>query len=213
MLKIVQTKPYDDQKMGTAGLRKKSKVAMQENYVENFVQSIFDAIGGVEGKTFILGGDGRFYNKIALQKILKMSAANGMKKIIVGQNGYLSTPTSSRVLLKNKADGGFVLTASHNPGGPNGDFGIKYAIASGGQCPTSLSDKIYENSKKISEYKTLDTADVDLSTISKQNLAGMEIEIIDSLNDYINMMEEIFYFPMTFSNRKNTGSYFYMYYW
>ncbi|MBQ8672312.1 MAG: alpha-D-glucose phosphate-specific phosphoglucomutase [Alphaproteobacteria bacterium] len=195
MLKIVQTKPYDDQKMGTAGLRKKSKVAMQENYVENFVQSIFDAIGGVEGKTFILGGDGRFYNKIALQKILKMSAANGMKKIIVGQNGYLSTPTSSRVLLKNKADGGFVLTASHNPGGPNGDFGIKYAIASGGQCPTSLSDKIYENSKKISEYKTLDTADVDLSTISKQNLAGMEIEIIDSLNDYINMMEEIFDFP------------------
>lgn len=195
MLKIVQTKPYDDQKMGTAGLRKKSKVAMQENYVENFVQSIFDAIGGVEGKTFILGGDGRFYNKIALQKILKMSAANGMKKIIVGQNGYLSTPTSSRVLLKNKADGGFVLTASHNPGGPNGDFGIKYAIASGGQCPTSLSDKIYENSKKISEYKTLDTADVDLSTIGKQNLAGMEIEIIDSLNDYINMMEEIFDFP------------------
>ncbi len=195
MLKIVQTKPYDNQKMGTAGLRKKSKVAMQENYVENFVQSIFDAIGGVEGKTFILGGDGRFYNKIALQKILKMSAANGMKKIIVGQNGYLSTPTSSRVLLKNKADGGFVLTASHNPGGPNGDFGIKYAIASGGQCPTSLSDKIYENSKKISEYKTLDTADVDLSTIGKQNLAGMEIEIIDSLNDYINMMEEIFDFP------------------
>jgi len=194
MLKIVQTKPYGDQKMGTAGLRKKSKVAMQENYVENFVQSIFDAIGGVEGKTFILGGDGRFYNRIALQKILKMAAANGMKKIIVGQNGYLSTPTSSRVLLKNKADGGFVLTASHNPGGPNGDFGIKYAIATGGQCPTSLSDKIYENSKKIAEYKILETTDVDLSKIGVQKLAEMEIEVIDSLNDYINMMEKIFDF-------------------
>ena len=156
MLKIIPTTPYNDQKMGTAGLRKKSKIVEQPNYVENFVQSIFDTIGGVEGKTFVLGGDGRYYNNIAIQKIMKMAAANGMKKLIVGQNGFISTPTSSRVLLDSKADGGFVLTASHNPGGKNGDFGIKYAIASGGQCPTSVSDKIYENSKKISEYKTLD---------------------------------------------------------
>ncbi|MBP1532503.1 MAG: alpha-D-glucose phosphate-specific phosphoglucomutase, partial [Alphaproteobacteria bacterium] len=194
MLKTIQTKPYTDQKMGTAGLRKKSKVAMQENYVENFVQSIFDAIGGVKGQTFILGGDGRFYNKVAIQKIMKMAAANGMKKMIVGQNGYLSTPTSSKVLLKNKADGGFVLTASHNPGGENGDFGIKYAVSTGGQCPTSLSDKIYENSKNISEYKILDTADIDISKIGTQKLGDMEIEVIDSLNDYVEMMQEIFDF-------------------
>ena len=194
MIKTVQTKPYTDQKMGTAGLRRKSKVASQENYVENFVQSIFDAIGGVKGQTFILGGDGRYYNKVAIQKILKMAAANGMKKVIVGQNGFISTPTSSRVLLKNKADGGFVLTASHNPGGPNGDFGIKYAVSTGGQCPTSLSDKIYANTLNIKEYKILDADDVDLSKIGTQKLGDMEIEVIDSLQDYIDMMENIFDF-------------------
>ena len=194
MIKTVQTKPYTDQKMGTAGLRRKSSVASQENYVENFVQSIFDAIGGVNGQTFILGGDGRYYNNVAIQKILKMAAANGMKKIIVGQNGFISTPTSSRVLLKNKADGGFVLTASHNPGGPKGDFGIKYAVATGGQCPTSLSDKIYANTLNIKEYKILDAEDVDLSKVGTQKLGDMEIEVIDSLKDYIEMMDNIFDF-------------------
>lgn len=194
MLKVVPTKPYDDQKMGTAGLRRKSKVVMQENYIENFVQSVFDAIGGVQGKTFILGGDGRYYNKVAIQKIMKMSAANGMKKMIVGQNGFVSTPASSNILLKNKADGGFVLSASHNPGGINGDFGIKYAVASGGQCPTSVSDKIYENTKKITEYKILDEDDIDLSTIGVQKLDNMEIEVIDPIKDYVEMMENIFDF-------------------
>ena len=194
MLKIVKTTPYADQKMGTAGLRKKSKEASQENYVENFVQSIFNAIGGVEGKTFVLGGDGRYYNKIALQKIMKMAAANGMKKLIVGQNGYISTPTSSRVLLDNHADGGFVLTASHNPGGINGDFGIKYATSTGGQCPTQISDKIYENSKTISEYKTLDAPDVDLSKLGTQKLGDMEIEVIEPVAIYAEMMEKIFDF-------------------
>lgn len=194
MLKIVKTTPYTDQKMGTAGLRKKSKIATQENYLENFVQSVFNAIGGVEGQTFILGGDGRYFNKVAIQKIMKMAAANGMKKMIVGQNGFISTPTSSRVLLSNKADGGFVLTASHNPGGLNGDFGIKYAVASGGQCPTSISDKIYENTKQITEYKILDADDVDLSELGTQKLGNMEIEIIDPVEVYAGMMEEIFDF-------------------
>ena len=194
MLKIVPTTPYDDQKMGTAGLRKKSKTVEQPNYVENFVQSIFDTIGGVEGKTFVLGGDGRYFNKIAIQKIMKMAAANGMKKLIVGQDGLISTPTSSRVLLDNKADGGFVLTASHNPGGKNGDFGIKYATATGGQCPTAVSDKIYENSKNIREYKILDAPDVDLSRLGTQKLGNMEIEVIDYLTPYVEMMEEIFDF-------------------
>ncbi|MBR1840564.1 MAG: alpha-D-glucose phosphate-specific phosphoglucomutase [Alphaproteobacteria bacterium] len=194
MLKTVRTAPYTDQKMGTAGLRKKSKIATQENYLENFVQSVFNAVGGVEGQTFILGGDGRYFNKTAIQKIMKMSAANGMKKMIVGQYGLMSTPTSSRVLLKNKADGGFVLTASHNPGGINGDFGIKYAVASGGQCPTSVSDKIYENTKNIQEYKILDVSDVDLSRLGMQKLGDMEIEVIDPINEYVQMMEEIFDF-------------------
>ena len=195
MIKIVKTTPYTDQKMGTAGLRKKSKEASQENYVENFVQSIFNAIGGVNGKIFVLGGDGRYYNKIAIQKIIKMAAANGMKKLIIGQNGYISTPTSSRVLLDNRADGGFVLTASHNPGGINGDFGIKYATATGGQCPTQISDKIYENSKNICEYKTLEAPDVNLSKLGIQKLGNMEIEIIEPISIYAKMMEEIFDFP------------------
>lgn len=194
MLKVIKTTAYNDMKMGTAGLRKKSKVVLQENYLENFVQSVFNAIGGVEGLTFILGGDGRYYNKIAIQKIMKMAAANGMKKMIVGQNGFISTPASSHVLLMNKADGGFVLSASHNPGGINGDFGIKYAVASGGQCPTAISDKIYEISKTISEYKTLDEPDVDLSKLGTQKLGNMEIEVIDPVKDYVEMMENIFDF-------------------
>ncbi len=134
MIQTISTTPYLDQKMGTAGIRKKVKTVMQPNYLENFVQSLFDSIGGVTGQTFVLGGDGRYYNDIALQKIIKMAAANGMKKLIVGQNGFLSTPASSRVLLKNHADGGLTLSASHNPGGINGDFGIKYATSNGGQC-------------------------------------------------------------------------------
>ena len=194
MLKVIKTTAYNDMKMGTAGLRKKSKVVLQENYLENFVQSVFNAIGGVEGLTFILGGDGRYYNKIAIQKIMKMAAANGMKKMIVGQNGFISTPASSHVLLMNKADGGFVLSASHNPGGINGDFGIKYAVATGGQCPTAISDKIYEISKTISEYKTLDEPDVDLSKLGTQKLGNMEIEVIDPVKDYVEMMENIFDF-------------------
>jgi len=131
---------------------------------------------------------------VAIQKIIKMAAANGMKKIIVGQNGFISTPASSHVLLMNKADGGFVLSASHNPGGVNGDFGIKYAVASGGQCPTSISDKIYEISKTINEYKILDAEDVDLSRLGVQKLDNLEIEVIDPVKDYVDMMEHIFDF-------------------
>ena len=194
MLKIIKTTPYTDQKMGTGGLRKKSRVVAQPNYVENFVQSIFDTIGGVEGKTFVLGGDGRYYNKQAIQKIIKMAAANGVKKLIIGQNGFISTPASSHILLKNKADGGFVLSASHNPGGIDGDFGIKYATASGGQCPTAISDKIFANSKNISQYKISDADDIDLSKIGRQQLENMEIEVIDPVTEYAKMLEAIFDF-------------------
>lgn len=194
MIKTIQTTPYTDQKMGTAGLRKKSKVVMQEHYVENFVQSIFNVIGDLHGKTYVLGGDGRFYNDIAIQKIIKMAAANGVSKLIIGQNGFFSTPASSNIILKNKLDGGFVLSASHNPGGENGDFGIKYANQSGGQCPSSTSDEIYRQTLNIKEFKICDVPDIDLSKLGKQEVCGMEIEIIDPVIDYVEMMEHIFDF-------------------
>ncbi len=194
MIKTVQTTPYDDQKMGTAGLRRKSKIVMQPHYVENFMQSIFNTIGDLKGKTFLVGGDGRFYNDVAIQKIIKMAAANGVSKLIIGQNGFISTPAGSHVILKHKADGGFVLSASHNPGGENGDFGIKYANETGGQAPSAITDKIYQNTKNIKEYKICDVPDIDLSKLGQQELCGMEIEIIDPVSDYVNMMQEIFDF-------------------
>lgn len=194
MIKVMATTPYDDQKMGTGGLRKKTKVVMQPNYFENFMQAIFNTIGDLSGKTFVVGGDGRYFNDMAIQKLIKMAAANGVKKLIVGQNGFLSTPASSNVLLKNKTDGGFVLSASHNPGGLDGDFGIKYANETGGQIPTKISDKIFENAKAITEYKICEVPDVDLSKLGKQEVCGMEIEVIDPVEDYVEMMKGIFDF-------------------
>ena len=194
MIKTVQTTPYSDQKMGTGGLRKKTKVMMQPNYFENFIQSIFNTIGNLQGKVFVVGGDGRYYNDKAIQQFIKMAAANGVSKLIIGQNGFLSTPASSNVLLKNKTDGGFVFSASHNPGGINGDFGIKYANETGGQIPTSISDKIYENSKHITEYKIFESPDIDLSKIGSSKLGDMQIEIIDPVSDYVEMMQQIFDF-------------------
>ncbi len=194
MIKTVATTPYTDQKMGTAGLRRKSRTVLQPNYVENFMQSIFNVIGDLKGKTFVVGGDGRFYNDKAIQKIIKMAAANGAAKLIVGQNGFMSTPAGSNVILKNKADGGFILSASHNPGGENGDFGIKYSNASGGQIPSSVSDKIYQETLAIKEYKICDAADIDLSELGTQELCGMQIEVIDPVKDYVEMMQQIFDF-------------------
>lgn len=194
MIKTVATTPYDDQKMGTGGLRKKTKVVMQPNYFENFIQSIFNTIGDLSGKVFVVGGDGRYYNDVAIQKFIKMAAANGVAKLIIGQNGFLSTPASSNLLLKNKTDGGFVLSASHNPGGINADFGIKYANETGGQIPTAVSDKIYQTSKNIREYKICDVPDVDLSKLGNFEVCGMKIEIIDPVKDYVEMMQNIFDF-------------------
>lgn len=194
MIKTIATTPYADQKMGTGGLRKKTKVMMQPNYFENFIQSIFNTIGDMTGKVFVVGGDGRYYNQTAIQKLIKMAAANGVKKLIIGQNGFLSTPAGSHLMLKNHTNGGFILSASHNPGGENGDFGIKYANETGGQVPTSVSDKIYANSKNISEYKIYDAPDVDLSKLGTTKLGDMEIEVIDSVKDYVEMMQEIFDF-------------------
>ncbi len=193
MIKTISTTPYNDQKMGTAGLRKKSHAFAQPNYFENFIQSIFNVIAPM-GKTFVVGGDGRYYNDIAIQKLIKMAAANGVKKLIVGQGGLLSTPAASNLILKNKTDGGFVLSASHNPGGENGDFGIKYATDTGGQCNEQTSNKIFAETTQITEYKIIDAPDIDLSTLGTQTLGDMEIEIIDPIRDYAEMMEKIFDF-------------------
>lgn len=195
MLKIIQTTPYTDQKMGTAGLRKKSKNWEQPNYVENFIQSIFNSLGGVEGQVFVIGGDGRYYNPVAIQKIIKLAAGNGVKKLIIGQNGILSTPASSKLILENKTDGGFVLSASHNPGGPDGDVGVKYSNGSGGQAPQQVTDEIYKNTKEIREYKIFDNGDVDLSKIGKVKYGEMEIEIIDPIAEYVKMVMGLFDFP------------------
>lgn len=195
MIEIIKTKPYTDQKMGTAGLRKKTRTAVQENYLENFLQSIFNTIPDLDKKSFLIGGDGRYFNKVAIQKIIKIAAANNVKKLYVGQNGLVSTPAGSHIILKNKLDGGFVLSASHNPGGLDGDFGIKYATSSGGQCQPSESEAIYAQTLNITEYKIATCPDFNLSQLTTFKCENTEIEVIDPFTDYIDMMKGIFDFP------------------
>jgi len=194
MIQNISTTPFNDQKPGTSGLRKKVKVFEQPNYLENFVQAIFNSIGGLDGKTLTLGGDGRYYNKTAIQIITKMAAANGCVKLIIGQNGILSTPAASCIIRKYKTDGGIILSASHNPAGPDEDFGIKYNIDNGGPAPEAITDAIFSISQSISEYKILDTPDIDISTIASYSLGEMEIQIIDSVKDYAQLMQSIFDF-------------------
>ena len=194
MIKIVKTTPYLDQKMGTAGLRKKTKVALQPNYVENFLQSIFNTIPNLNQKSFLVGGDGRYYNSVIIQKIIKIAIANQVKKLYIGQDGLVSTPAGSHIILKNKLDGGLVLTASHNPGGIDGDFGIKYSTATGGQCQPHESAAIYEQTQTITEYKIADIPDLDLSELKTYKFENTEIEVIDPYIDYIEMIEGIFDF-------------------
>ena len=195
MIKTVSTKPYGDQKPGTSGLRKKVPVFAQENYAENFIQSIFDVLEGFEGKTLVIGGDGRYYNREVIQKALKIAAANGFGKVMVGQGGILSTPAASHVIRKFGAYGGIVLSASHNPGGPEEDFGIKYNIGNGGPAPEKITDAIYARTKAIDSYKIVDAADLDLDAIGTQTLGGMTVEVIDSVADYAELMESLFDFP------------------
>jgi phosphoglucomutase len=190
----VSTTPFSDQKPGTSGLRKKVTVFQQPNYLENFVQSTFNAIGDCNGKTLVIGGDGRFYNQTAIQTILKMAAANGFKHVWVGQNGILSTPAASCVIRKYKAFGGIILSASHNPAGENGDFGIKYNTSNGGPAPEAITQAIFDNSLKISEYLICQENDVFLDKLGTQRLDGMTVEIIDAVADYADLMESIFDF-------------------
>jgi phosphoglucomutase len=194
MIHTVSTTPFDDQKPGTSGLRKKVKVFEQANYLENFVQAIFDSINGVSGKTLVLGGDGRYYNKTAIQTIARMASANGCSKLIIGQNGLLSTPAASNLIRKYKTDGGIILSASHNPAGPDEDFGIKYNISNGGPAPEKITDRIYEISKSINEYRVSETGDIDLSTTGSIKLDEMQVEIIDPVADYAELMQQLFDF-------------------
>jgi phosphoglucomutase len=188
------TTPFDDQRPGTSGLRKKVTVFQQANYLENFVQSTFNALDNIHGKILVVGGDGRFYNEQAIQIILKMAAANGFSRAIVGQNGLLSTPAASCVIRKYKAFGGIILSASHNPAGPTEDFGIKYNVSNGGPAPENITEAIFANTQTISSYQIIDDGDVALDVIGSQNLAGMSIDIIDPVSDYAELMADLFDF-------------------
>ncbi|KAA0701016.1 alpha-D-glucose phosphate-specific phosphoglucomutase [Neorhizobium sp. P12A] len=194
MIKTVPTKPYQDQKPGTSGLRKKVPVFQQPNYAENFIQSIFDSVDGYQGKCLVIGGDGRYYNREVIQKAIKMAAANGFGKVMVGKGGILSTPAASNVIRKYKAFGGIILSASHNPGGPTEDFGIKYNIGNGGPAPEKITDAIFERSKTIDSYKIADFPDINLDRIAREDIGGMIVSVIDPVEDYAALMEELFDF-------------------
>ena len=193
-VRTVSTTPIEGQKPGTSGLRKKTAVFMQSGYLENFVQSVFDAVGGLDGKTLTVGGDGRYFNRRAIQTILRMAAANGAARVLVGRNGLLSTPAASAVIRARRTDGGLILSASHNPAGEHGDFGIKYNIPAGGPAPESVTDAIYRRSLEIREYKLLETEDVDLSTIGVQFLDKTAVEIIDPVAIHAGVMRTLFDF-------------------
>ncbi|HTL89844.1 MAG TPA: alpha-D-glucose phosphate-specific phosphoglucomutase [Leptolyngbya sp.] len=190
----VTTQPFSDQKPGTSGLRKLVTTFQQPNYLENFVQAIFDSIGDFAGQTLVLGGDGRFYNRQATQIILKMAAANGFGRVKVGQGGILSTPATSAVIRKYNAFGGIILSASHNPGGADGDFGIKYNTGNGGPAPEKVTEAIYDRSKTITEYKIIDAPDINLDILGTTQLEKMTVEVIDSVIDYAALMESLFDF-------------------
>jgi phosphoglucomutase len=195
----VPIKPFPDQRPGTSGLRKKVSVFRQPGYVEAFVQSIFDALPeavgeGVAGKTLVLGGDGRFFASEAAQTIIRMAAANGVGRLLVGRGGLLSTPAASALIRMYQAFSGIILSASHNPGGPDGDFGIKYNIGNGGPAPERVTDAIFRHSQRIAAYRTIEAPSLPLDRLGEGRLAGMTVEIVDPVADYAALMEQIFDF-------------------
>ncbi|KAI9027892.1 hypothetical protein DFJ74DRAFT_703951 [Hyaloraphidium curvatum] len=196
-VKAVATTPFTDQRPGTSGLRKRVTVFTKPNYTENFVQAILSSIPeGAEGATLVVGGDGRYFAREAVQIIAKLAAGNKVKKLIVGQDSILSTPAASNVIRKRKATGGILLTASHNPGGPDADFGIKYNMSNGGPAPESVTEKIFEVSKELKEYHMVDLPEVDLKKLGSQKYGPLEVEVIDSVADYLELMQEIFDFEL-----------------
>ncbi len=191
----ISTQPIAGQKPGTSGLRKKTSVFMSRHYLENFIQSTFDAIGGVQGKSLVLGGDGRYFNDRAAQVILRMAAANGAARMIVGQGAVLSTPAASHLIRLNRADGGLILSASHNPGGRDADFGVKYNMANGGPAPEAVTEAIFARTQVIDSYRVIETVDVDFMKIGAQQIGKMEVLVVDPVSDYARLMESLFDFP------------------
>ncbi|MBP8866722.1 MAG: alpha-D-glucose phosphate-specific phosphoglucomutase [Propionivibrio sp.] len=193
-IKTVASQPFSGQKPGTSGLRKKVKVFSQPGYLENFVQSIFDSLEGFQGKTLVLGGDGRYFNDVAIQTILRMASAAGFGRVMVGQNGILSTPAASAVIRKRAAFGGIILSASHNPGGPDDDFGIKYNLGNGGPANETFTDALYKRTQEISQYRILDAEDINLARLGETQLGGMVVEVINPVSDYAELLESLFDF-------------------
>lgn len=197
IIKKVATQPFDDQRPGTSGLRKKVTVFQQSHYLENFVQAVFDSLADLSGQTLVVGGDGRYYNRNATQTILKMAAASGVKKVLLGAGGLLSTPAVSALIRQHQAFGGLILSASHNPGGPQGDFGIKYNIANGGPAPEKLTEAVFVRSKEISHYVIVQTEieeAIDLDRLGTQSLGDMVVEVINPVNEYADLMSRLFDF-------------------
>ncbi len=189
----VTTQPIAGQKPGTSGLRKKTAVFMGPHYLENFVQAIFDVVGA-EGKCFVLGGDGRYFNDRAAQVILRMAAANGAARVIVGKGAILSTPAASHLIRLNQTDGGIIMSASHNPGGPDEDFGVKFNMPNGGPAPEGVTEAMYQRTTTLTEYRMLEAQDVDLSVVGRTHLAGMVVDVVDPVADYAALMESLFDF-------------------
>lgn len=190
----VTTTPFPGQKPGTSGLRKKVKVFSQPGYLENFVQAIFDNLKDPQGKSLVLGGDGRYFNDVAIQIILRMAAAAGFAHALVGQNGILSTPAASAVIRKRNAFGGIILSASHNPGGVDGDFGIKYNLGNGGPANESFTDAVYQRTQEISAYHRVDSPDIDLTCLGDSHIGAMRVSVIDPVADYAELLESLFDF-------------------
>ncbi|WP_310530996.1 alpha-D-glucose phosphate-specific phosphoglucomutase [Novosphingobium sp.] len=186
--------PFPGQKPGTSGLRKKVQVFQQPGYAETFIQSVFDAIGVAAGSTLVIGGDGRFHNRAVIQQAIRIAAANGYGRVLVGQGGILSTPAASHVIRKYGASGGLILSASHNPGGPDGDFGIKYNIANGGPAPEAVTEAIYARTQVIDRWLAEDSADINLDAIGASQVGGMVVEVMDPVADYAALMESLFDF-------------------
>ena len=193
-IQVINTAPMAGQRPGTSGLRKKVGVFSEPQYLENFVQSVFDTLGDCRGQTLVLGGDGRYYNRAAIQTVLRMAAAHGYARVLLGQGGILSTPAVSCVIRKHGASGGIILSASHNPGGPDGDFGIKYNIANGGPAPEKITEAMYARTQAITEYRISDAADIDLDALGTVRIEQMAVDVIDPVLDYAELMQQLFDF-------------------
>jgi len=193
-IRTVPSTSFEGQKPGTSGLRKKVKIFAQPNYSENFIQSVFDAIDGKDGALLVIGGDGRYHNRTVIQQAIRMAAANGFAKVLVGQGGILSTPAASHVIRHYGALGGLVLSASHNPGGPDEDFGIKYNVSNGGPAPEKVTDAIYARTQTIDRWLTVDAPDIDLDRVGTSQVGDLTVEVIDSVTDYAALMESLFDF-------------------